>query len=74
MSDKGDGTDSETGGQEDDFLHDELFRSRLGTIKRVWLFLIVLFSFYLFFCLVRELTLPCALNFQFILGGGDDYA
>ncbi|KAI5667159.1 hypothetical protein M9H77_17012 [Catharanthus roseus] len=34
QTDKGDGTDSETGGQEDDFLHDELFRSRLGTIKR----------------------------------------
>lgn len=39
--DKGDGTDADTGLQEDDvFIQDEIYKSRLASIKRVSLFLI----------------------------------
>lgn len=35
-ADKGDGTDAELGGQEEDFfIQDEIFKSRLASIKRV---------------------------------------
>lgn len=46
MPDKGDGADSETGVQEDDFpFQDEMIKSRLCALKRVWLFPAVCFIY-----------------------------
>lgn len=50
MPDKGDGADSETGVQEDDFpFQDEMIKSRLCALKRVWLFPAVFYLFIIFF-------------------------
>lgn len=39
VEDKGDGTDAETGLPEDVLIHDEIYKSRLASIKRVsWYF------------------------------------
>lgn len=66
MPDKGDGTDSETGVQEDDFsFQDEMIKSRLCALKRVWLFPVVCFIY--LFIYNNFQIFCCRKNFRFYM-------